>query len=145
MITNLEQTLSDLRAIATDVWITRALQDALPGVSDAAATRYDDISRTTEYSAGYIGQEKPSGRYRAGVGGDPGYALDTGRMVADLTSPFFKDSGIVIGSDEAYAAQQEKLLSRKFEDGEARYPSFIDDEGYADLAGLAIAQLFEEF
>lgn len=144
MITNLETTLAYLRTIASDAWITRALQDALPRISDAAAVRYDAISRTTTYSASYIGQLKPSGRSRAGVGGDPGYALDTGRMVADLVEPTVEGSSVVIGSDAAYADYQEKLLARKFEGGEARYPSFVDDEGYADIVQDVIFKLFEQ-
>lgn len=144
MLTNLPATLSHLRAIATDAWITRALQDALPDISDATATRYDAISRTTQYSAGYIGQKKPSGRNRAGVGGDPGYALDTGRMVADLVEPEINGTNVVIGSDQAYAGFQEKLLAKKFEGGSAQFPSFFDDEGYADIAEAAIFRLFEE-
>lgn len=144
MIPNLEITLSELRAIATDAWITRALQDALPGISDAAAIRYDDISQTTQYSLGYLGQEKPSGGSRAGAGSDAGYALDTGRMISDLVDPVVKGKTITIGSDAAYASAQETLLARKFEQGAAQYPSFMDDEGYADIAEMAIFTLFEE-
>ena len=145
MITNLNPTISDLRTIATDAWITQALQDALPDISDASAVRYDAISRTTEYSANYSGRLKPSGQSRAGVGSDPGYALDTGRMVADLVEPVIDGKSLAIGSDQAYASYQETLLARKFESGESQYPSFFDDEGYADIVEIAIFSLFEEF
>ena len=95
----LKDLLSDLSDLATPRWIDTVLRDALPDLEQAAATRYLDVSRTTEYSTTYVGELKPSGQVRAGDGGDPGYAIDTLQLFSDLTSPEVSRGSVVFGSD----------------------------------------------
>ncbi|NEZ62004.1 hypothetical protein D0962_04310 [Leptolyngbyaceae cyanobacterium CCMR0082] len=133
-----------LSTLASPQWIEEALRSAIPDLEQASAERYLAVSRTTAYSTSYIGQLKPSGRVRAALGGDPGYALDQLRLFSDLTSPEIDKNAISFGSDLAYAAAQEKLLSDKAASSQAEFNSFFDDAGYADTILMAIGDKFTD-
>lgn len=128
-----------LSILASDKWIEARLGGLIPELGVIHKLKFDRISKSTPYSAAYLGRKKPSGLRIAGGRADLGYAKDTLSLYSDLLFSWEKEGSTLTNfSDLEYAAYQESLLNDR---GDS---FFEEDDTYLNLIEETIGLRIEE-
>lgn len=137
-VENIDELNTVLTTMGEASWVTKALKSAIPELQQLQKEHYTEVSQNTPYSLSYIGQLKPSGRVRAGFGGDPGYAKDTLALYSDLAQFAADQMSIQQYSDLGYAAAQEGLAQLK------GTSLILDDDVFAGVVEMALGDGVDE-
>lgn len=112
-VDGLEEVLQSLERLESGSFVAKELEKAIARFSEINARQYQQ-NRKLPYSPKYVGKLKPSKQHRAGVSGDPGYAMDTLALYNDAVQNWEVDgSSLQNWSDLHYANYQSELMEEK--------------------------------